>query len=36
MNYDAECAKTKAFKEKFTGIGGHATEICVEKLFGIK
>lgn len=36
MDFDAECAKTKAFKEKYTGIGGHATEICVEKMFGTK
>jgi CDP-glycerol glycerophosphotransferase len=34
MDYDLECKKTKAFKDKYTYIGGHATEICVEKMFG--
>lgn len=36
MDYAEECAKTRAFKEKYTNIGGHATEICVEKMFGSK
>lgn len=34
MNYDEECKKTKALKDKYTYIGGHATELCVEKMFG--
>lgn len=34
MNYEDECKKTKLFKEKYTNIGGHATEICVNALFG--
>ena len=36
MDYDEECKKTKALKDKYTYIGGHATEICVEKMFGTK
>lgn len=36
MNYEEECKKTKAFKEKYTYIGGHSTELCVEKMFGTK
>lgn len=36
MDYEKECSKTKEFKEKYTYIGGHATEICVEKMFGTK
>lgn len=35
MDYDLECKKTKdMIKERYTYIGGHATEICLEKLFG--
>ncbi len=34
MDYDEECKKTKALKDKYTYIGGHATEICVKKMFG--
>ena len=35
MDYDEECKKTKEMiKERITNIGGHATEICVEKMFG--
>ena len=34
MDYDKECLKTREFKNKYTNIGGHATEICVEKMFG--
>jgi len=34
MNYEEECSKTRDMvKNKFTYIGGHATEICVEKVF---
>ena len=37
MDYEAECLKTRdMIKNKFTYIGGHATEICVEKMFGTK
>lgn len=36
MDYDEECKKTKALKDKYTYIGGHATESCVEKMFGTK
>ena len=37
MDYDAECVKTRdMIKNKFTYLGGHATEMCVEKLFGTK
>ena len=36
MNYEEECKKTKEMiKERITNIGGHATEICVHKMFGI-
>lgn len=35
MDYESECKKTKEMiKERITNIGGHATEICLEKLFG--
>jgi CDP-glycerol glycerophosphotransferase len=34
MDYDEECKKTKALKDKYTYIGGRATEICVKKMFG--
>ena len=34
MNYLAECEHTKSFKNKYTYIGGQATQICVETLFG--
>ena len=35
MNYDEQCIKTRdMIKNVFTNIGGHATEICVEKMFG--
>ena len=35
MDYEDECMKTKVMiKERITDIGGHATEICVEKMFG--
>ena len=35
MNYDEECKKSKEMiKERITSIGGHATKICVEKMFG--
>ena len=35
MNYEEECRKTREMiKERITNIGGHATEICVQKLFG--
>lgn len=34
MNYVEECKKTKEMiKNRFTYIGGHATEICLQKLF---
>jgi CDP-glycerol glycerophosphotransferase len=37
MDYDAECVKTRdMIKNKFTYLGGHATEMCVDKLFGTK
>ena len=37
MNVEEECQKTREMlKNKFTYIGGHATEICVEKVFKIK
>jgi CDP-glycerol glycerophosphotransferase len=37
MNVEEECRKTREMlKNKFTYIGGHATEICVEKVFNIK
>lgn len=34
MDFEHESLRTRAFKMKYTGIGGHATEICIEKLFG--
>lgn len=35
MDYEQECEKTRTMiKEKLIHIGGHATKICVEKLFG--
>lgn len=35
LDYEAECKKTKELiKDKLTYIGGHATEICVAKMFG--
>lgn len=34
MDYDKECENTKVFNSKYTNIGGHATEICIEKMFG--
>ena len=35
MDFNEECKKTKEMiKDKLTYIGGHATEICVEKMFG--
>lgn len=34
MNYDSECEKTRVMiKEKMIHLGGHATEMCLEKLF---
>lgn len=34
IDYNAECEKTKSMiKDKYTNIGSHATEICVNKLF---
>lgn len=34
MDYQKECEKTKTMiKDRLTYLGGHATEICVEKLF---
>lgn len=33
MNYAEECHKTKLLKEKYTNIGGNATELCVNYLF---
>ena len=34
MDYRDECRKTKEMiKDRLTNIGGHATEICVEKMF---
>lgn len=36
LDYRAECKKTKEMiKDKYTYIGGHATEICVNKMFAI-
>ena len=32
MNYEDECKKTAAFKEKYINMGGKATEKCIEKL----
>ena len=34
IDYAQECEKTKMFKNKYTYIGGNATQICVEILFG--
>ena len=35
MDYAAECAKTRDMvKNKFTYLGGTATEMCVKKMFG--
>lgn len=34
MDYEKECENTKIFNSKYTNIGGHATEICIEKMFG--
>ena len=35
MDYQAECVKTRdMLKNKFTYIGGHATETCVKAVFG--
>jgi CDP-glycerol glycerophosphotransferase len=35
MDYAEECKKTKEMiKDRLTYIGGHATEICIEKMFG--
>lgn len=34
MDYDAECEKTRILKNKYTYIGGSATEICVKAMFG--
>lgn len=35
MDFEAECVKTKEMiKDRLTYIGGHATEICIEKMFG--
>ena len=34
MDYQKECEKTREMvKNKFTYLGGHATEMCVEKMF---
>ena len=34
MDYEAECQKTKEMiKDKITYYGGHATEMCLERLF---
>lgn len=34
MDYDAECTKTKdMIKNKFTYLGGNATEMCVKAMF---
>lgn len=32
MDFKEECIKTRKFKEKYTYIGGHATELCVKAL----
>lgn len=35
MVYEEECKKTKEMiKERITNFGGHATEICIQKMFG--
>ena len=37
MDYQEECQKTRdQLKNRYTYIGGHATEICVEAMFGKK
>lgn len=36
MEYESECFKSKKLKDKFTHFGGHATEMCVKKLFNHK
>lgn len=36
MNYYDECLKTKHLKGKYTNIGGNATKLCIEYLFGKK
>lgn len=36
MDYKKESEDTVRFREKYTNIGGHATELCVEYLFGQK
>lgn len=34
MDYNLECQKTRdMIKNKFTYIGGNATDLCIEKLF---
>ena len=34
MDYEKECEKTRDMvKNRFTYLGGHATEMCVEKMF---
>lgn len=34
MDYSKESLNSRKFKMKYTGIGGNATNICIEKLFG--
>lgn len=34
MDYNKESKRTKQLKDKYTNIGGNATEICVKALFG--
>lgn len=34
MNYSEECIKTKHLKDKYTNIGGNATKLCIDYLFG--
>lgn len=34
LNYDEQCKKSQAFKNKYTYIGGNATQKCVEALLG--
>ena len=37
MNYQQECEKTRDMvKKRFTYLGGHATEMCVEKMFNLQ
>lgn len=33
-DYDDECDKTRIFRDRHIEVGGHATEICVERLLG--